>query len=113
MLIRALQLPTEHPLSKRVNTKLVLVLKLLDSRLRQAKWLAGGEFTPADIMSVFSLTTMRTFMPFDLSECPNILEYLKRVGGREAYRDAMAKGDPGLEPILEGPALELFPGTKS
>jgi glutathione S-transferase len=55
------------------------VLVLLDSRLEQARWFAGDEFTTADIMSVFSLTTMRTFVPFGLSGYPYILGYLRRV----------------------------------
>jgi glutathione S-transferase len=88
------------------------VLGLLESRLEQVTWLAGDGFTAADIMSVFSLTTMRKFMPFDLSKHPNILGYLKRVGERKAYRDAMAKGDPGFEPILSWPAPELFGGLR-
>ena len=65
---------------------------------------AGDEFTAADIISVFSLTMVRMFMPFDLSGCPQILRYLGR--------DAMAKGDPGFTPILGGPAPEHFPATK-
>lgn len=48
-------------------------------------------------MSVFCLTTMRTFVRFDLRGYPNILAYLERVGRREKYRAAMAKGDPGLD----------------
>ena len=51
-------------------------------------------------------------MPFGLSSHPNILRYLKRVGARKAYRDAMAKDDPNLEPMLGGPAPELFSGMK-
>ena len=33
----------------------------------------GPGFTAADIMSVFSLTTMRLFQPVDLAPHPNIL----------------------------------------
>jgi glutathione S-transferase len=104
MMIRAVQLPTDHPVVKNVDARLRNVLKLLDSRLEHAAWLAGDEFTAADIMSVFSLTTVRMFMPFDLSGYPEILRYLGR--------GAMAKGDPGFTPILGGPAPELFPATK-
>ena len=49
---------------------------------------------------VFSLTTMRLFMPLDLAPYPNILKYLQRIGAREAYRAAMRKGDPDMEPML-------------
>ena len=51
-------------------------------------------------MMVFSLTTMRIFMPLDLAPHPNILAYLQRIGARPAYRAAMHKGDPDLAPLL-------------
>ena len=51
-------------------------------------------------MMVFSLTTMRIFMPLDLAPYPNILAYLRRIGARPAYRAAMQKGDPDLAPLL-------------
>jgi glutathione S-transferase len=111
-MLRAGQVPANHPIIKNTNARLEIMLRLLDSRLEQTLWLAGDDFTAADVMSVFSLTTMRKFMPFDLSRHPNILGYLKTVGERKAYRDAMAKGDPGFEPILNGPAPELFAGLK-
>lgn len=69
-------------------------------RLGEVEFLAGSEFTAADIMIVFTLTTMRYFMPLDLSPYPNILAYLARVGSREAYRRAMQKGDPGMALLL-------------
>ncbi len=75
-------------------------MQLVDERLRDATHLAGREFTAADIMSVFSLTTMRLFQPVDLRPYPGILAYLQRVGERPAYRRAMAKGDPDLVPLL-------------
>jgi glutathione S-transferase len=77
-----------------------LVLSTLNARLGKVPYLAGAELTAADIMSVFSLTTMRLFAPFDLSGYPNILGYLQRVGAREGYRRAMAKADPGFVPLL-------------
>jgi glutathione S-transferase len=51
-------------------------------------------------MSVFSITTMRLFQPVSLKTHLGILAYLQRIGDRPAYRRAMAKGDPDLEPIL-------------
>jgi glutathione S-transferase len=75
-------------------------LKLVDARLGSANFLAGADLTAADIMAVFSLTTMRLFFPLDLTPYPNILAYLARIGQREAYRRAMKKGDPELTPVL-------------
>ncbi len=45
-------------------------MALLEARLGEADYLAGDEFTAADIMSVFSLTTMRLFQPLDLRPYP-------------------------------------------
>jgi glutathione S-transferase len=74
---------------------------LIEKRLGEADWLAGPELTAADIMMVFALTTMRMFETRDLADFPHIRRYLKRVGERPAYRRAMAKGDPGMTPLLE------------
>jgi len=74
---------------------------LVEARLGQAPWFAGQDFTAADIMTVFALTTMRVFAPRDLGPYPNIRAYLKRVGERPAYQRAMAKGDPGMTPLLD------------
>jgi glutathione S-transferase len=75
-------------------------LKMLDERLGENEWLAGGEFTAADVMVVFPLTTMRYWLGYSLEGYEGILGYLKRVGEREAYRRAMERGDPGMELLL-------------
>jgi glutathione S-transferase len=66
----------------------------------EAEYFAGKDFTAADIMMGFSLTTMRYFQPYDLGRCPNIVKYLARIGARPAYRRAMEKGDPGMALLL-------------
>ena len=71
-----------------------------EARLGEAAYFAGDAFTAADIMMVFSFTTMRAFIPRDLGPYPNIRAYLQRIGERPAYRSAMAKGDPGMAPML-------------
>ena len=76
-------------------------LGLVETRLADADYLAGREFTAADIMICFTLTTMRHFMPVDLAPYPHIKGYLRRIGERAAYRRAMAKGDPGMELLLD------------
>lgn len=78
-----------------------LVLSWLDQRLAEAAYLAGPELTAADIMTVFSLTTMRRFKPYDLSPWPSILGYLQRIGARPAYRRAMHAADPDTTPLLQ------------
>jgi glutathione S-transferase len=100
MVMRRVGLPTDNAMLLSVQGRLDRVLDLVEARLGEVDFLAGSEFTAADIMSVFSLTTMRIFLPLDLSPYPNILAYLQRIGAREAYRRAMRKGDPDLAPML-------------
>ena len=94
------QLPPDHPVQQNAQVRLDRVLALVEARLGEAPYLAGQEFTAADVMSVFSLTTMRLFQPLDLAPYPNIRAYLQRIGARPGYRAAMAKGDPDLVPLL-------------
>jgi len=77
-----------------------LALSTVEDRLGEAPYLAGPELTAADIMIVFTLTTMRLFKPYDLSPWPNILAYLQRIGARPAYQRAMQKADPDMTPLL-------------
>ena len=56
-------------------------------------------------MAVFSLTTMRSFFPLDLSPYPNTLAYLARIGQREAYQRAMKKGNPEFTPVAWAPSF--------
>ena len=100
MVLRRVPLPADEPMVVSTRGRLELALQLLDDRLKNVDWLAGSEFTAADIMIVFTLTTMRLFMPLDLAPWPNILAYLQRVGARPAYQRAMAAGDPGFTPML-------------
>jgi len=100
MMINSAKLPADHPVRVSVQGRLDRLLALVEARLGEVPYLAGREFTAADIMSVFPLTTMRLFQPVDLGPYPNIRAYLQRIGERPAYRSAMAKGDPDLTPML-------------
>jgi glutathione S-transferase len=90
----------DNPVRRLAADRLERNLKLVEARLGAADYFAGDELTAADIMAVFSLTTMRSFFPLDLTAYPNTLAYLERIGRREAYRRAMKKGDPELTPVL-------------
>ena len=65
-------LPADHPVLAATQERLDKVLALVEERLGQAPYFAGDVFSAADIMSVFSLTTMRLFLPVDLAPYPNI-----------------------------------------
>ena len=98
----------DNAYAARTNQILDRFLGFLDERLQLNKWLAGDEFTAADCMVVFSLTTMRTFFPYDLSNYSNILAYLKRVSERDGYKRSRSKGDPDLPLMIDGPAPRQF-----
>lgn len=101
MILRRLDLPADNAVLVATRGRLDRALGLIDARLADAPYLAGAEFTAADIMTVFSLTTMRYFMPVDLAPHAHIRAYLARIGEREAYRRAMHKSDPGMALLLD------------
>jgi glutathione S-transferase len=74
---------------------------LVEDRLGRVPYFAGEQFTAADIIMFFPLSTMRAFVQRDLSQAPNTRRYLKRIGERAAYRRAMAAADPNFTPLLE------------
>jgi glutathione S-transferase len=90
----------DNPVRRLAADRLDRNLELVEARFGAANYLAGAEFTAADIMAVFSLTTMRSFFPLDLTPYPKTLAYLERIGQREAYQRAMKKGDPEFTPVL-------------
>ncbi len=100
MILRRLGLADDNPTLLAMKERLNRALGLVEARLGGVEYLAGREFTAADIMVVFSLTTMRSFIPVDLGPYPAILSYLRRIGARDAYRRAMRKGDPDMAPLL-------------
>ena len=100
MILNRLNLPDDNPTLLATRARVDRAFDLVEARARASEYLAGNEFTSADIMIGFSLTTMRYFLPYDLGRCPHIVSYLARLGRRPAYRQAMEKGDPGMALLL-------------
>lgn len=100
MVVTRLDPPADNPVLKNAQDRVGRAFGLMEQRLGEAPYLAGDAFTAADIMTVFSLTTMRYFQPVDLAPYPNIRAYLARIAARPAYQRAMAKGDPGMALLL-------------
>ena len=100
MFLRLAQVPADNQIMASTVSRREHAISMLNKRLEDKEWLAGTDFTAADVMTVTSLTTMRLWMPYSLEPYPNVISYLKRVGEREGYQRAMAKGDPGFEPLL-------------
>jgi glutathione S-transferase len=90
----------ETPRTRIARERCERTWQMVESRLGEVPYFAGREFTAADIIMMFPLTTMRVFAPRDISGYPHVLAYLQRIGARPAYRQAMQKGDPQLTPLL-------------
>jgi glutathione S-transferase len=100
MILNRLKLAADNPILMATKTRVDRAFDLVNTRTGETDYLAGKEFTAADIMMGFSLTTMRYFQPYDIARCPNVVAYLARIGARPAYRRAMEKGDPGMALLL-------------
>ncbi len=101
LVARRLEPPPEHRALADLQKRLERALGYLDRRLGEVDYLAGNELTAADIMIVFSLTTMRSFVPYEVKPYPHIAAYLQRIGARDAYQRAMRKGDPEMALLLD------------
>jgi glutathione S-transferase len=92
--------PGDNVVLESLKARADLAFALVEKRLGETPYLAGNEFTAADIIMGFPLMTMRAFVPRDLGTFPNLRDYLNRIGERPAYQRAMAAGDPGMTPVL-------------
>ncbi len=88
--------PPQDGTMRGFRARSTLAWQQVEKRLGEAPYFAGEQFSAADIMMMFSLSTVRLFVPVDLAPFPNIRSYLQRIGERPAYRRAMAKGDPDM-----------------
>ena len=95
--VNAVQAEMPPPLMKRVTN----AWAHLEAALGEADYFGGSNFTTADIMLGFSLTTARAFNDMSIDHMPNLKAYLKRIGARDAYQRAMAKCEPGFPPKLD------------
>ena len=78
----------------RISPRMDNSYDMAERRLGEATWFAGEEFTAADIMMVYLLTSTRAAQGISIADRPNLLAYLQRIGERPAYRAAMAKAEP-------------------
>lgn len=84
----------DSPVRARLADRMATMLSFVDGKLAGHDYFAGGEFTAADVMMVFSFTTVRRFLDFDLAPYVNIQAYLRRIEARPAYQKAMAVAGP-------------------
>ncbi|PLB46266.1 glutathione S-transferase [Aspergillus steynii IBT 23096] len=114
MMMRGAGVDQENQFMVMTKTRLRRGLEALEERFSTNEWLAGEVFTVADIMVVFLLSTFRYFEPFSLTEYASVVEFLGRVGKREAYQVAMRKCEPDMELLLgaEGPERSFMEMSK-
>lgn len=72
--------------------------RFLDQRLASAPYLAGPEFTCADIMVTFNLTSLSRFGGRVIDDLPHVTEYVTRITQRPAYARAMEIAGPTASP---------------
>ena len=72
--------------------------RYLEQRLGSVPYLAGTEFTCADVMVMFSLTSLPLFGGRKIDHLPNTVAYVDRLSARPAYKKAMAVAGPGAQP---------------
>jgi GSH-dependent disulfide-bond oxidoreductase len=66
------------------------LLKVLDARLGQTKYLAGDEFSIADIINFTWANAGRTFLGLDYAPYPNLVRWLDELAARPAFVKALA-----------------------
>ena len=71
------------------------IYNALEQRLGESEYLGGPEFSCADIMSMFNLTSLAMLGARAVDDSlPNTQAYLQRVTSRPAYQKAMAIAGP-------------------
>ena len=100
MAILVRSIPFTWPIRKAARYRSIRAFALTEARLRDTPWLAGDDFTTAEIMMAFPFTTARVFTKTKLDDYPSIRAWLARIGERPAYQRTMAAADPGFVPML-------------
>ena len=69
-------------------------LAFLEQTLAEREFLAGPEFTCADIMCAFGLTPGSRYLATPIEETPNAAAWLERIRARPAWRRAQEIAGP-------------------
>ncbi|MBT6441898.1 MAG: glutathione S-transferase family protein [Alphaproteobacteria bacterium] len=86
--------PEVTTLAGLINRRQEQYFTYLDQRLGASPYLAGPEFTCADVMVNFSVTALPLFGGRGIDDLPNVQAYVARIGERPAYQKAMAIAGP-------------------
>jgi len=105
VLMTAFSGASEGPFMDMMRGRLQRHLGMIDARLAKNEWLAGPEFTAADILCHFPFGTMSHFLQVDYAAYPHIRAWLDRLGARPAYRAAMKAAGHTHDPSNPAQAL--------
>lgn len=64
------------------------LIDVLESRLKDAEWLAGDKYTLADIASYSWVQAAPVFLDFNLSDWPGVDRWVERIRARPAVQKA-------------------------
>jgi glutathione S-transferase len=76
-----------------IRPNLTRQLDFMEAELQQRPWFAGQEFSAADIQMSFPLEAAAARAGLDASR-PRLMDFLKRIHARPAYRKALERGGP-------------------
>lgn len=76
-----------------IGPQLKTHLDYMEAELGKAPWFAGEDFTAADVQMSFPLEAARSRGGLDESR-PRLMDFLKRIHARPAYRRALERGGP-------------------
>jgi glutathione S-transferase len=89
---------TDNPMMATTQRREDGIYNALEQRLGEAEYLAGEEFTCADIMSMFNLTSLGMLGARAVDDSlPNTQAYVERVSARPAYQKAMEIAGPAAQ----------------
>jgi len=77
---------------KFLNPRLTSNLAFIDAELGKKEWLAGKDFSAADVMMSFPLEAADA--RGGLGDYPNIVKFVKRIHAMPGYKKALERGGP-------------------
>lgn len=86
--------PKAERLGELIGRREEAYYRYLEETLSRSPYLAGPEFTCADVMVIFQLTTAVLLGGREIDDLPNAVSYVQRIQARPAYVRAMALAGP-------------------
>ncbi|CAH0495390.1 glutathione S-transferase family protein [Novosphingobium sp. CECT 9465] len=80
----------DHPSRTYGRARIAQLMAFTDAHLAKVPFMAGDQFTAADVMMTFPFTMTRQFVPVDVEGNPNIAAYVERMEARPGYQRCRA-----------------------